>query len=398
MARKKKASLNPLKKLEAASYRMRNVAETAMDTASKVRNLNPLEIPETAADAVKNAAGFAQKTAENAVGFARETTENAAGFAQETAENAAGFAQETAEKSADFAQETAGKAADVAGTAITKSRKALIDAVDENGNNEIDIEDIIIKSLKLPGIRINREDFLRKEFFKNHPRDVIDEIVTFNPAHAHISREEIDKIADEVIIYERNCVSGISTALGMAGGIAMTATVPADIIQYYGYMLRVAQKLLYLYGFPEIDTAEKSQRFDSETINILMICMGVMYGVAGANNTLKALAKALAKGVEKKLLRAALTKGSFYPIVKKIASWFGTRMTKQMFAGFFKNTIPVVGGVIGGGITFLSFKPCCDKLKDSLRNTMLANPDLVSADEEDEDFIIDIGPEERDEI
>lgn len=282
----------------------------------------------------------------------------------------------------------------MAGTAITRSRKALIDAADENGNDEIDIEDIIIKSLKLPGIRINREDFLRKEFFKNHPQDVIDEIVTFNPAHAHISREEIDKIADEVIIYERNCVSGISTVLGMAGGIAMTATVPADIIQYYGYMLRAAQKLLYLYGFPEIDTAEKSQRFDSETINILMICMGVMYGVAGANNTLKALAKALAKGVEKKLLRTALTKGSFYPIVKKIASWFGTRMTKQMFAGFFKNTIPVVGG----GITFLSFKPCCDKLKDSLRNTMLANPDLVSVDEEDEDFIIDIGPEEGNEF
>ena len=104
------------------------------------------------------------------------------------------------------------------------------------------------------------------------------------------------------------------------------------------------------------------------------------------------------KGVEKKLLHAALTKGGFYPIVKKIASWFGTRMTRQMFAVFFKNTIPVVGGVIGGGITFLSFKPCCDKLKDSLRDTMLANLDLVSDEEDAEDFIIDISPEEWDEV
>ena len=50
-------------------------------------------------------------------------------------------------------------------------------------------------------------------------------------------------------------------------------------------------------------------------------------------------------------------------------------MTKQVFAGFFKKAIPVVGGVIGGGITFLSFKPCCDKLKASLQDTLLSNPE-----------------------
>ena len=100
-------------------------------------------------------------------------------------------------------------------------------------------------------------------------------------------------------------------------------------------MLRVTQKLLYLYGFPEIDTTEKGHKFDSETMNILIICFGVMYGAAGANNALKSIAKALANGVEKKLLRAALTKGTIYPIVKNIASWFGKKMTKQVFAGFF---------------------------------------------------------------
>jgi len=37
------------------------------------------------------------------------------------------------------------------------------------------------------------------------------------------------------------CVSGISTALSMPGGIVMAATIPADIVQYYGYWLRAAQ-------------------------------------------------------------------------------------------------------------------------------------------------------------
>ena len=115
--------------------------------------------------------------------------------------------------------------------------------------------------------------------------------------------------------------------------------------------------------------------------------MGVMYGAAGANNALKTMAQALAKGVEKKLINAALTKGTIYPIVKSVASWFGKKMTKEIFAGFFKKAIPVVGGVVGGGLTYMSFKPCCDKLKASLQDTMLSNPNYQpSADDE----IIDI--------
>ena len=55
----------------------------------------------------------------------------------------------------------------------------------------------------------------------------------------------------------------------------------------------------------------------------------------------------------------------------------------QKFAGFFKKAIPVVGGVIGGAITFVSFKPCCDKLKASLQNTMLSNPNGCTVDPSD---------------
>lgn len=192
-------------------------------------------------------------------------------------------------------------------TAITKSKDSIINVIDANGNGEIDIEDFIIIGLKTPGIKVDRNDFLKKELFKNYPQDIIDDAIAYNPAYAKIPSNEIDRIADEVIKYERNCVSGISAALGVPGGFAMAATVPADIAQYYGYMLRAAQKLMYLYGFPQIDTEERNQKFDSETMNTLIICLGVMYGVQGANTALKAMATALGKGVEKKLLKTALT-------------------------------------------------------------------------------------------
>lgn len=310
---------------------------------------------------------------------------------------------DTKEKVSDLLQKTAdvGKAAisSTADAAIAiagktkeltdKSQTAVLNAIDQNGNGEVDIEDVIIIGLRVPGIRIDRSAFLQKELQTKFPQSVIDDAIAFNPLHAKIPTKTIDKIADEVIKYERNCVSGISAALGMPGGVAMAATIPADIAQYYGYMLRATQKLMYLYGFPEIDLEEKGQTFDSETMNILIICMGVMYGAVGANNALKAIAKALASGVEKQLLRKALTKGTIYPIVKSVAKWFSVKMTKEVFAGFFKKAIPVVGGVIGGGITYLSFKPCCDKLKTSLQNTMLSNPNYNATDEDDDIIIVD---------
>ena len=265
------------------------------------------------------------------------------------------------------------------------SKDEVMKRLDVNNDGAVDAVDIILIALKVPGVKINRSEFLRKELFKNHTEEEVQKAINTTPAKAGITPEEVNKIADEVIKFERNAVSGISLALGMPGGAAMAATIPADIAQYYGYMLRAAQKMLYLYGFPEIDTSEEAIMLDSETVNSLTICLGIMYGVAGANNAIKAMAKALASGVEKKLLNAALTKGAIYPIVKSVAKWFSVRMTKEMFAGFFKKSIPVIGGVIGGGITFATFKPCCERLKEALKDTMLSNPNHEAT--EGEDFI-----------
>ncbi len=270
---------------------------------------------------------------------------------------------------------------------VNSSKDKVVTTMDVNGDGNVDIEDIIILGLKLPGIGINRSDFLKKELSLKYSDEKIEEAINKTPKEAGISLEDIDTIAENVITFERNCVTGISAALGAPGGFAMAATIPADIIQYYGYMLRAAQKLMYLYGFPQIDVSEKGQQFDDGTLNILTICLGVMYGVAGANNAIKAMAKALATGVEKKLIKTALTKGTIYPIVKSVAKWFGLRMTKEVFAGFFKKAIPVVGGAIGGGLTFVSFKPCCEKLKNSLQDTMLSNPN--HEDNLEENIIID---------
>lgn len=293
--------------------------------------------------------------------------------------------KETAKKAADVTKNAAKKTKDKTSEVAVKTAEEVVKVLDQNGDGKLDVEDIIIMSLKTPGVAIDRANFLRKELEKNFDKETIDKAIRETPAKAGIPSEAIDKIAKSVITYERNCVTGISTALGIPGGGIAVATAAADIAQYYGYMLRCIQKLLYLYGFPEVDVKEKGQKFDSETLNLITLCLGVMYGVAGAKNAILVTAKALGAGVEKKLVNKALTKGIIYPIVKKVAKWFNVKMTKDIFAGFFKKAIPVVGGLIGGAITFVSFKPCCDRLQASLKETNLANPD-AKIDENDKDI------------
>ncbi len=326
-----------------------------------------------------NAAG---KSAREAIDKTKKAAEEA-GITGDSVLDAAKKAKGAIAKAGSGAAEIGKNAVGTAQEAIDNSKEIIMKKMDQNGDGVVDVIDIIIMGLKTPGVHIDREQFLKNELFKNYPQDVINTAIRETPAKAGIPREEIDKIADEVINYERSCVSGISAALGMPGGAAMAATIPADIAQYYGYTLRAAQKLLYLYGFPEIDSYEDDLHLDSETINALTLCLGIMYGAAGANTAIKGIAKALAAGVEKQLLKKALTKGTIYPFVKSVARWFGVNMTKKIFAGFFKNAIPVLGGVIGGGITFVSFKPCCNRLKSVLMDTLLSNPDHISGIEED---------------
>ena len=73
-----------------------------------------------------------------------------------------------------------------------------------------------------------------------------------------------------------------------------------------------------------------------------------------------------------------------FPIVKSVMKWFGVNLTKSLFVGTIKNAIPVIGGAVGGAVTFAMFKPYCYRLKDALKDTYLSNPHHVSSHEEDE--------------
>lgn len=249
---------------------------------------------------------------------------------------------------------------------------ALIEKIKE----ELTFEKVLSTAMKTPGVKIYRDNFLWKELLKYYSEEQVRLAIRYNPAKAGISKEIINKISQSVIDYETTKVTGASVIASMpSSGVPAVAIGAAtvDITSYFVFILRVVQELAYLYGFEQFEFSEDN--LDSETMNCIMVFLGVMFGVQGATSALNKLANTVAEHVAKKLAQKALTKGTIYPIVKKIATSIGLQMTKQIFADAVASAIPVVGSIASGGLTYAMFKPGCMKLRRSLMSYKLCDPD-----------------------
>lgn len=79
------------------------------------------------------------------------------------------------------------------------------------------------------------------------------------------SKEELDRIASNVINSNVLQSSSISFASGLPGGVAIAATIPADMAQFYGYSLKLAQEISYVYGYQNIWTNQDELTEDAKT-------------------------------------------------------------------------------------------------------------------------------------
>lgn len=250
---------------------------------------------------------------------------------------------------------------------------------------ESKFEMVLHSAAELPGIRIKRDNFLRKELSKYYDDDVVEKAVKLNPAQAGISVKNIEHIAKSCIKYETAKVTALSAAAGIPGGLAMFGTVPADIAQFFGHIIRILQKLVYLYGWQELFRSEDG--LDDETTNQLTLFIGVMFGVNAANAVITKIAQSAAVKAEKTLVTKALTKGTIYPIVKKVAQAIGIKMTKDIFAKGVGKAIPIIGAAVSGGLTFATFTPMAKKLQKYLVTLPMADVNFYKQSHENDDII-----------
>lgn len=223
------------------------------------------------------------------------------------------------------------------------------------------------KVVRVPGVRINRDDFLCQELREcGVPEEVIRRAIDTNPAFAGIPLAELDRLAEQVISYETNKSAAISFVAGIPGGFAMLGTIPADLTQYYVHAFRIVQKLAYLYGWCELLSAK--EEVDDETIGIIAIFFGVMLDVEEATTSLFSFASSTVMDtVKKQVTKQFLMKTSWYRSVKKTLQIIGVNLTKKAFTQGFSKVLPVIGGVVSSGLTFMSLQSQSSRLKKHLR-------------------------------
>ncbi|MFJ3087183.1 hypothetical protein [Streptomyces sp. NPDC086838] len=231
---------------------------------------------------------------------------------------------------------------------------------------------LLAGAAKLPGVRVDREAYLRTALRRHCTEEDIRRATEETPAAAGIPLDVLDRLANESIRYETAKVSALSAAAGLPGVMAMPATVPADLAQYVSHMLRIAQKLAYLYSWP--DLFDESGELDDATKGVLTLFFGVMFGTQSANAAVGKVAASMAEQVVRKLPQKALTQGVVYPVVRRVAGYLGVEMTKQTFAKSASKAIPIVGAAVSGGLTFATFRPMAKRLKTHLSGLELAAP------------------------
>lgn len=245
-------------------------------------------------------------------------------------------------------------------------------------------------ALSMPMVKVDRTAFLTKEFSMY---DNADQLRDKRPIDL-FDAEAIERAARGIINSHLAKATVASTAAGIPGGLVMAATMPADIAQYYWHVLVVAQKLGYLYGWP--DLLDEKEQITEGTRNVLTLFVGVMFGAQAASKLVGEIAKQVSLQAAKRLPQQALTKTMYYPVVKQVAKWIGVKMTKDTFGRSVGKAIPILGGVLSGAITAFSFKPMAEKLQKHLREEM---PMMRSLNENvffDENNIEDVAFEEQD--
>lgn len=242
--------------------------------------------------------------------------------------------------------------------------------------------EIMKRAASLKVVKIDRGEFLRTTLKKYCPEVDASMAVETSPIEAGVAPRDLDEIALNVIDFETKKCAGLSFLAGIPGGVALAGTVPADLAQYFAHVMRVEQKLAYLYGWQTFLNPE--DEVDDETLMKLIVLMGIMLEVGGVANSVTKFATDVAqKSIAKTIERQALTKTFFYTPMKKVLRVLGVNLTKQTFAKGVSKIVPVVGGVVSGGLTYASFKPGAERLRRYLRELptsgidLDANPDII---------------------
>lgn len=226
---------------------------------------------------------------------------------------------------------------------------------------------ILTAVMKMPGVKVDRRTFLRKELKGYCNEQELDMLEHVRP-YSIVSDKTIDAVASSTINFHTVMATTGSTIAGLPGGLALAATIPGDITQFYFHVVVLSQKLAYLYGFPDFFEQQDEQDGINEVAgDMLTVFIGSMMGVKVADQGIAEMARGLAKSAVGRLPRLVITKTVIYPIALQVAKLVGSKLSREGLAKSIGKLIPIAGGVFSGALTLFTFKPGAARLQKRLK-------------------------------
>ena len=256
--------------------------------------------------------------------------------------------------------------ADATKTALDGAGDAYLETLREFQQKLPSFDEVIAQAIRLPGTSVNRADFLTEVLRGKFAPVIVHAACQTTPAKAGLTDRQIEKIAKKSLGKDGRRTTALSFAAGIPGGVAGAVTIPADLVQFYGYLVRSIQKLTYLYGWRDLVHVDASQT-DVATASALVILLGVMAGVERANDTLARLGRLRASGADDTRLRTALAARAMQEEVNAISAELTKRMARRLGGQVAGKAIPVVGGIVSGIVTGSGFDEMSKRLLTQLK-------------------------------
>ena len=221
---------------------------------------------------------------------------------------------------------------------------------------------------KIPGSIVYRDEFLTRNL-SSCPGVDLNKAIKRRPAQAGITKDTIKSISKKCIRNITFHSTAASATAAIPPGLWALGTVPADITQFYWNMVKLAQQLAYLHGWP--DLLDDNKEFPDNSLYYLSIFMGVMAGVDGASRALSYMAKDLAE--EEGAFHNSLLQCPVGGLIKETIKWLGIKISKSRYSRLINKVIPVAGIFLSGGITYMALSDMGETLRKNLAGSYLAN-------------------------
>lgn len=293
-----------------------------------------------------------------------------AGQAQNLADQAQGFAEQALDYAGGAVESVTGAIDGLTKTvteAASTTADAYREALDDIRDGLPTFAEIVAQAARMPGVTVHRSSYLATVIGAKYKGEKLRLAIETTPARAGIDLRQLDRMARKSIGKESRRTTLISAAAGIPGGAAAAATIPADLVQFWMHILRVLQKLSYLYGWRDLVYLDGSEPDEPKRVALILF-LAMMAGIEEADHALRKLVVLRMAGANEQNLRDALMHEPYTSIVQASAAALSQRTATRLTGQVAGKAVPIAGAVISWRITNSGFNDMANRLHKQLKS------------------------------